>query len=361
MITSWNNLLGLVQGDISYNLRVFDIQDGYVDFLITAFSERWSEFDASFEYKLDLEFKWKDDMAVVSDNSKQVEKNKLYGLSASKYGSANIIRWYFEYNRVFIGQNVHVRVNILPRIRSFSTSGRHHLVTETNNANMIKANGSSNEEIVIGVNQSGQHICKSSDYICIRDIPNGDVIYTSKQDPIIYSLNDPQFAMQKLDGNYIIADTGNNRVIEVFSNLSSIIKELSVSSPVFIDIFEKTNSILITRRTDDLIEEYTWDSDNYGVKIWGSDETSLVLSSPESATYKENDLQSIIISDTGNNKVVLYNKTDDSSQEITSISLSDETPTSIVANVTAPFRSYWKGDKINDICIIEKTGKPITL
>ena len=114
-------------------------------------------------------------------------------------------------------------------------------------------------------------------------------------------LNHPNYAIQIDSGHYIISDYGNNRIIEVDSILSTILKSYSIVGVVFFDYSEVNETLLITSGILNIIKEVTWSDIDFGTTIWTS---SYLLNNPQGATYKQDDVTQIVIADTDNNRVI---------------------------------------------------------
>ena len=65
MITNWTNTGGLIQGDVAITLERSKVYSDYVEFNITGYSEKWSKYDISFEYRKDPRDEWKIDSSII--------------------------------------------------------------------------------------------------------------------------------------------------------------------------------------------------------------------------------------------------------------------------------------------------------
>ena len=176
---------------------------------------------------------------------------------------------------------------------------------------------------------------------------------------ILYSywgLNSPNYAIQINNGNYIISDYGNNRIIELDSILSTILKNYSIVGSVFFDYSEANETLLITSEVLNLIKEISWSDMDWGTTIWQS---SYSLNGPQCATYKQGDVDNVVIADTGNNRVIrcdrlknIYTATD-----YYKLSPSDTSTVHEISSFYMPYRVYQYLD--GNISIVEKEGRPI--
>ena len=159
-ISNWKNLKGHVQGDISYNLRKSSLTDVYIELDLIAFGEKWTEFDIAFEYRPDERDEWRSDAVITQTTANYLRGNKLYGLSASKYGSVNSIRWKYSENNLFYSNVPQIRIRVLPRIRTFSSAEATygiHSVSYAYGDSLVDLDGISRHKC-IGINNIGQYI-----------------------------------------------------------------------------------------------------------------------------------------------------------------------------------------------------------
>ena len=349
-MSNWNTISAIVQGDLTFELKKRELRGNSVEILLTAFSEKWAEFDVAFEYFSDNE--WRKDAQVIAASG-AIEGNKILGVIASKYGTENIIVWNYTKNNLRYGLEPKIRIKVLPRIKSFSTSGNYHVVTNVYGEHNVDIEDSTTTQRCIGTNNSGQAICLTDTELIIKSSASGSVIYSYGW------LLFPSIAIQTLSGTYIIADTGNNRVIELSEDLSTLIKVVSVDTPLHIDFSEARETLLVTTQgSTDIVYELTWSEWSYGVVSWDSSDT--ILNQPYSATYKQDNSGYIIISDTGNNQIVLYNGDLLAYSRMSRYKISKDDPTYEEQTLFyKPYRSYWYGD--GDICVIEKEGHPWTM
>ncbi len=284
----------IINGDISYSLNISSINTEYVDIHIIAYSKRWTNFDASIEYRLHTEDAWKKNISISYSNCSVVDGNTLFNLSCSEYGSTNIVRWSYKNNKFVFGDDVQVRLNILPRIRNYGKNLNNHIVSELYGGHSSSLIHNSSIKC-IGTNLNGQYICIDNTSVFIRNTIDGANIYK-------YSLlNNPVHGIQIDNGNYIVADNLNNRVVEIDETLSSIINTYTINSPCFVDHNAENGTTLIVNSLNGVIEV----SLAHGVLIWSS---TIALNNPSSATYACGNVNEIIVCDYGNNRVVIFDK-----------------------------------------------------
>ena len=100
-----NDINSNLQGDVSYDIRKIFVSSAYIDFELTIFSERFSEVDVAFEYRLNDKDTWKEDALVIQTGANYLKGNCLYGLMCSSSGSINLIRWQYPSNNLVYGSN----------------------------------------------------------------------------------------------------------------------------------------------------------------------------------------------------------------------------------------------------------------
>ena len=347
MITSWTITGGFIQGDVAIALERSKVYADYVEFNITGYSEKWSKYDISFEYRKDPRDEWKNDSSIIFAQSDYISGNKIFGLDASINGEIRSFKWKYVDNAVFYGELPEVRVNVLPRVRSFSTANSGHIVSEAFSDSKADVITYSPNYRIMGSNNQGNYICTS--------MPNQDTLeIRNKSDfSIISSYNDvskPEYVLQIFSGRYIIADTLNNRVIEMDEGLTTILKTYIIGLPSFVDYSEENESILITSRDTGYIYEFTWSDLTYLRFLWQS---YVVLDNPSCATYAEDDAMIIVAASTDDNKIAVFDKTLGTTQLINGADLGQSESLSFYK----PFRVY----RLNDgtICVIEKQGRRI--
>ena len=340
MALTWSTIGSVVNGDFSYYINKTNLSLTYVDIQIVASSLKWENFDIEFEYRKDSDSIWKKDAYINFTSANSVNKNRVYGLKTSQYGYTNSIRWTYSRNNIKYGRSIQVRVKILPRIRNFSLSIINSSITEgwgISGANLKQLS----IKKCIGINNSGK-------YICITDTELE--IYNTLQDSSpLYSytlLNNPVYAIQVDSGNYIVCDYGNNRVLELDETLSTLINTFAINTPIFVDYNNVNNLTLITSYALNEIKEVSLD---FGTTSWTS---ALSLLTPRSATYSYNDADEIIISDFGNNRIIITNK-------VTSATLYKDSYYIKTGCEKFKFYQPYRAYKFNDtnVLIIEKTGK----
>ena len=344
-LTNWTNESTIIQGDISISLRVGRVYSDYVELDLYAFSSKWERFDVALEYRLNSYDKWNVDIKIISALAGYIDGNKFHGLYASNSGHLNKILWKYKDNYIQEGDTPEIRARILPVIKQFSEATSANILTKLYGKNKVDVIGSTNYHI-IGINNYGQYIATDNSKIYILEELDSTPLYTST------GFSTPLHAVQIYSDKYIVADTNNNRVVELDFDLSSIVKTHSMSYPQFVDYSEPTETLLVTGHDSDVIEEISWDNLYSGFSLWSS---SIVLNNPSSATYSRNDLDRIIISDTDNDRIVLYDRLTDEYTYRGECTYSSEYNSSVqVISLNKPFRAYQLYD--NQICIVEKEG-----
>ena len=347
-LSEWTILESHIQGDISFYIRKSTVVSEYVDFDLIAFSEKYQSFDVAFEYRIDDRNEWETNAIIISTTASYLTNNKLYGLSASKYGEQHLIRWKYIDNGILNGSAPQIRIRVLPRLRIFSKVTDNYSISSVYGERLVDYEAISTNNC-IGIDNKGRYMCVNSTSFYILESLDGAVLYTYA------GLSNPSFAIQINSGRYIICDIGNNRIIELESDLSLITKTYAGAGLVYVDYSEENETLLITDETLGRITEITWSDIDDGTAIWQS---ASLFNVPQAARYKQNTVDDLIIADTGNNRIVKYDKTDDSYSIIDHYQLS---PTYSgpyeMSLLSSPYRVCWYSN--GDICVVEKQGKQL--
>ena len=170
-----------------------------------------------------------------------------------------------------------------------------------------------------------------------------------------WGVSNPNYAIQIYSGNYIVSDAGNSRIIELDPTLSTVIRSYLTSGVVFFDYSEDNETLLITYGVGNAVIEVTWSEVDFGTIIWQS---TTSLNNPQCATYKQGNVNELVIADTGNNRIVFYDRNQDSYRTINHYKLSsDDTSTPEISYLYKPYRvnQYSNGN----ICVVEQEGRAI--
>ena len=161
MITNWTTTGGFIQGDVAITLERSKVYTDIVEFNITGYSQKWTKYDVSFEYRKDPRDEWKYDSSIIFAQSEYVSGNKIFGLDASVNGEIRSFKWKYVDNAIFYGELPEVRISVIPRVRSFSTSNNGHVVSEAFSDSKVDVATYSTNYRVIGSNNQGDYICLS--------------------------------------------------------------------------------------------------------------------------------------------------------------------------------------------------------
>lgn len=179
---------------------------------------------------------------------------------------------------------------------------------------------------------------------------SGSIIYS------YWGLNNPNFAIQIANGNYIVSDYDNNRIIELNSSLSYMTKIYPLAGVVFFDYLESSEILLVTSEILNKVYEITWSDIDYGSIMWQS---NIYLNNPQCATYKQNDSDLIVIADTDNNRIVKYSKIINSYEflEYYRLDQNDADTHHEMSRFNKPQVVFQYSD--GNICVIEHEGKTL--
>lgn len=336
---SWNTISTILNGEISYYIKKYSLSQTTVDLQIVASSVRWDNFDIEFEYRNNAEESWKTDANLTFTSGNSINKNRVYNLQTSYYGTSNIIRWDFSKNNIQYGSNISIRIKILPRIRNFSLSLINYIISETygqSNINLIS--GSSNKQC-IGLNMDGKYICLTNTSLRIfNELSDNIPIYEYT------SLNNPNHAIQVDSGNYIVSNYGDSEVLELDETLSSVLYTYSAAG-VFLD-YDNINSLVLITTPTQILEVAL----NTGTLVWSS---VVGLTNAKSATYSLGNVDDIVITDYDENSVILLNKT--SGDYTTKLNYKLGESSTAAYNFYHPYRAYKLDD--DSLIVIEQSGK----
>lgn len=345
MSNSWTKISTILSGDISYVVRIIYLCKQYVDIAISSYSDKWNQFDAKIEYRLNESDGWMSDISISQSTASAYDNNTLYGIQASKYGTQTTLRWKYTKNNANFGQQVDIRLRPCPSFHNFITSQTSHLVTYNGRKSYTNLVASSQNRKPISFNNNGKYICLKNDSVYVID----QLSLPEDQIEVSYDgLSSPSHASQIDSGNYLVADTDNNRVIEISEDMSSISNTYAVSSPVFTDYAHEGKLTLIT--AGNFVYEVSMDSGNL---IW---QYPSALNNPSSATYAHNNTDEIVISDYGNNRIIIYDRA--SLQETVYDQYYADDARQIPFLFEHPFRAYKTYD--GTICVIEQTGRGLS-
>jgi hypothetical protein len=338
-MNEWNNISGLVQGDISYSLRISNFTDRYFDFIINGYSERWKYFDIKIQYRFNKNSNWSDDIQIIAANAKYVNGNKIYGLKCSKYGTESTIRWKYIDNLISYGMKPEIKIIILPRIRNYSTSGSFHIVSEVYAKNRIETLAYSIDDKAININNKGQYICKNSNSIYIKD-------QLGNKKSIIYGrsgIDEPLFAKQLYSDNYIV--TTSNAIYEFDETFENIIKTYSTIKNVKYCDYSETNDTLLLTKNNQIIE-IIWSDYDFGQVVFESD---FIINNASSSVYYKNQEDKILISD--DNRILIYDRTERKLKELNSVYLYNNDiiiPKSLPSALNKPLDNIFRSFEANE-------------
>ena len=358
--TNWINIGSFIDGDVTVYLSKGEILSNSITFLLDIYSAKYDKVDISFEYKIQSYENWRNDAIITSSTSTYALNNKLFGLSASKYGFQNTFKWNYDKNLLSFGSSIQVRITILPRSINFSESNINNinLVSQAYEKNKSDLDIISTKNI-INKDREGRYICFEGSYVNVYS----DVTNTSSDFVVLYPAYDPKYATQRENSRYLIADQYNGdygyyaAIIDTESVMSFSGKSLyitdSTESIVFIDISEESNTILVCKEGVG-VSELIWDDAIISTNtIWQSDTS--IITNPVCATYGK--YNNIIICDKDKNTVFIYNRNSGEYKEINRYKQVNNSVTEENSLIYKPFRAYELDD--GNIWICEKDGKVI--
>ena len=143
---NWTTTQSSIQGDISYSIKKILVTDNYVDLNLISYSEKWQSFDIAFEYRFSSKDKWNIDAVIISTSGSYLRGNKIYGMSSSKSGDTNTIRWKYVGNNILYGESPQIRIRILPSAKFFSEANTNYIVSSVYGDSLVDFNGNSDNK-----------------------------------------------------------------------------------------------------------------------------------------------------------------------------------------------------------------------
>lgn len=297
--TAYSILSFLSQGDAVVTSEVSDTGvDGISEVILTLYGNYDSVLDVSFEYRSFESEDWRNDAVIISGQEK--DGNVLKGLSCSVSGDKHIIYWNHKANGFVDGQRLFIKATIIfsPLVFLNSPSGTFGERISTHEAEV------SLERNVVNKDRSGNLLYIEGDEVWVTN-ENGDLMISS-------GLNSPSFCLQKPDGNYLILDSGNERIVEVGDDLVTVIRTFNIALfaalPQYMAYDDEIQTLLLSGGSIPKVYEFTWGDGDYGSLLWShgdivSGNGINQLNMPYGVCY-DSDKSIIYIADYGNNRVV---------------------------------------------------------
>ena len=334
----------LLNGDVYVTIDIVNTTSSYVDLSIFIHSSKWTNIDVALQYAHEHSIQWNTNTSLGFVSNGVVHGNCVYGLKAAPAGAINVVRWWYSNNNLVLGSTINLRLDVLPRVASYSDNISTSMHSESYGTDLSTLRNAS-AEIILGKNKLGQFICVNGNTITIRATVDGSALYTTSV------CVTPKHVLQLDSLHYLVADYGNGRVVEFDETLSTIIRSASLDHPVYCDYNKISDTALITTQSPDMVCQFAW---SVGWHQW----SYTALNTPSSATYAEQSINDIIIADTGNNRVVLYDVLMSTATNISCATMYSGEPTDTeMLSLYRPFRAFWKDDTIY---VVEETGKEIT-
>ena len=326
--------------ELDYVIEKNDVTSSYVDFIITGYSKKWKNFDISFEYKLLPDDIWLNDAVLSSADAYKIINNKIYNLNASESGTNNSLRWYYPSNYIPQGWSPQIRINIIPRLTSYSFSGTSSIEAISFGEGIVKYNKLGNNEC-LGKDFDGNYICINNNQVLIYQDPTIPPIK-------MYTATNPiSHVISSLLGNYFIAIESSNMIIKTDNNFN-IINIYYTNLPSFLD-YSENNTLLITSTSGFSISEVRWT--NIITPTW--EYPNVFSTTPVSATYSIYQNNKILISTNGvSNSIIVYNRDNNTENIITAYYHRNNSK-----EIIKPYKAFYVNEY--DIAIIEKDSEAI--
>jgi hypothetical protein len=289
---------------------------GYVDLGMTLFGSGVRRADATFLYRTSPGGEWLSDGAISADNAYHSVGNVMYGLPCSMQGTSNTIRWDISENSLGQGMRCEMRIELKPDPlvfsyyggRTFAESllGSGHIVLECKH-----------EAQIVGYHSTGRLMGLTGTSFYLAD-QNMNV------EMEVSGLLSPSFAQEKDDGNIIILDSGNGRILEV-DPYGGVVKQsvpslgLLVGSE-WLHYDSLTGNLLISGGAYPRVYEMLWDDRSYGHIVWTHGQVAAgsgtgYLDNPIGVSYLSTNRDVVLIADSGNDRVVVVDRAPSGSVE----------------------------------------------
>lgn len=261
----------------------------------------------------------------------------LLGILASATGDTTDVLWRHAENHLSDGDLVELRATVSGNL-FYGWSG----VSSVIDCNQEVQAAPSQGKKIVGVSRDGRWMC--------FDSASNDFQIVDREGTLVGyldGLTNPRWAQQKRDGRYLIL---HNDSITEWDRDDGIIQTVSMAAvattAMHFDYDDLTGNLLIAGGTMDQVAEVSWGDTGAGTLIG----THSGLSNPQGVSYGEN-RNRWYIADTGNNRVVIVDRTAGTSTNLTQVDIDGET-----VAIQSPV--FVKENGTGSILIVELQGVP---
>ena len=299
---SLSNLVSVEIGTIMGTER-----NGSIDLFISLFSNAFKWASVSFQYKRDLSDEWRQDAVILSGNSKTIAGNLMYGLPCSPNGTKSRITWHHSANGVATGSKCHIKAVVVPSAVAIGDSWNFSYI-ETVFGNGDREIGRAVAGNAVGFDFYGNVIVVGDSNVLTIDQVSGETVIETPD------MTSPKHAVGSPRGGVIVIQS-DGEVLE-FDTDGVLIDQQSASAiasgDASLSLHPPTGNLLIAGGDTHMVGEMAWGGPESGTVLWthGSSTPGLgddALYLPRGACYGVG-VENIVICDTGNNRVVLIDR-----------------------------------------------------
>ena len=293
----------LISGDVALKLRVSRSNATTTVFTVTALSERFTNVEAVFEYRLPGQ-DWRSD-GVVDLASRDSALLRI------PCGTPISMTWNHAANGLTLGVPCEVRLRILPLRSVFTWSG--HTALDESISNQSHINNMLGNKI-FGLDLRGNWMGINSDGKFKVFNNNGTVF--------IFNNTGARWAQQIRDGRYLVLLSSS--LLELEENGLATARspiDLSAIDTNFVHFCYSplTQTVLLSGQANGAVTEIKWD-DSAGTVL-----KSVAVANPSGVCYNAFDQSVWVIADEANNRVVIADTTTASVNTISSVIWNDVT------------------------------------
>ena len=288
-----------------------DASVSYIDFEMSLFGNGVKRADVEFLYRTVAGNPWLSDAVIMADNAHHSHDNIMYGIPCSRLGTKNLIRWDISENNLSIGDWCEINIVLKPDPLTFSYYNGRTFVESLLGSGHAVVEGKYERKIVGCTSNGGLMGLTDSSFYLIDT--NGDKIMEYG------GLNLPSFAQEKDDGNYLVLDdslAGPAAYILEIDPEGTLVKQVATPESSWgmgwLHYDNLTGNVLVSGDNTNggylpKVYEVVWDARTPGVVRWFWE-----YNPPGRAggvSYLSDDRDVILIADTGNNRVVVVDRT----------------------------------------------------